>query len=404
MRTMAILWLSVQLSVFSQFTLAHTNQAADQEPIQGTSVSAAASVTWRDNGVVESGSAWQIPGALMGGEALPVTENTTVDDVWIKLHHYSASGVYGLIEISSHEGTDSASLHHAMVGLRKPWQDVILRWEAGRSSALFSPSNTEHASERLFSETPLVYDVFFGRQYNDEGMRLRTSYGGFELGIESWRGAAFPATSGENGGAKDIYLQYTYNKNAWQWTMGSWWFQADAQQRTDQRYNSEHNHGSTVSITVPSTEFSGTTETYGFFWRNQWQLSERSAVNFDAEWLWSQVSGDLRDATRQAQLDSDWQGGWVQVAFNYEGHALALRQEKLILDNQLRGAAANQLALDSGLINDGHEPSRTTLLYGFKITPNLRLRLEWTQDESSIEDIQRAAIGLVWQQALWPAS
>ena len=379
-------------------SVAHAHSDADSEV--GTTVSAAISATWRDDGVILTDGAWQIPGVLMGGEAYPVEENAAVDEASLTLQHRAASGIHGLLQISSHDNGSEAEVHHAYAGYDLALAGTRLNLEGGRMAAAMTPSNGEHASARLFSETPLVLDAFLGRQLNDEGLRAQWRWHGFELGAESWRGSAFPATSGEDGGSHDVYLHHKGHVGTVQWYTGIWWLQADALNRQDTRYSSGHTHGTTTTVTVPEAWFDGRTRISGAFLRLDAALSTNLHWLTQIEGLQLEAEGDLRDSTREVELNSEHNGGWIQTSLRWQAHEAGVRWERLALDNELTGAAASVLATEAGVYTE-HDPTRTTALYSWHASPSFRVRVEWTRDETQSEAIDRIGVGLVWQETLW---
>ena len=373
----------------------------DLSPEPGTKVEAAVSVTWRDKGVLLNEGLWQIPGVLMGGEAYPVEEGTSVDDARIGVYHRSERDVFGYLQVSSHSGSQEAELHHAFAGADVATGPVMTTLVAGRMAAAITPANAEHASDRLFSEAPLALDAFLGRQLNDEGVRLVLSHGPLQLGLESWRGSAFPATSGEGGGSGDVYIHVRDQHGALRYHAGLWWLYADAMNRQDTRYNAGgHQHGNAASVVVPEYWFDGETEMAGVFVRLGWQWARQTALDVDAQWLQVSTAGVLRDTTRRAELDGDDNGGWVQASIRHGDHQWGVRWEQLVLENQLSGAAAEAMAIQTQLYNQGHDPGRASMIYRWQLHPDLAVRVEAVDDRIQSQHQQRFAFGLVWKTAL----
>ncbi|MEJ2741617.1 MAG: hypothetical protein P8176_03825 [Gammaproteobacteria bacterium] len=378
--------------------LAHAHSRQDDE--LGSKVSAALSATWRNDGAeLQESGVWQIPGALMGGEAYPVEKGTSLDDANLTIQHNSENGIYGLLQISSHDNGNEAEIHHAYAGYTFFIGDSRLNLEGGRSAAEMTPSNAEHASNRLFSESPLALDVLLGRQLNDEGLRARWQWQDWILGAESWRGSAFPATPGDNGGSFNVFLHHQEQWGRSRWRTGIWWLQADADERLDSRYLSGHTHGS-ATVTAPEVSFSGRSELVGAFLRLDHTLTSDRQWQLQAEWIQADVDGSLQDSTHQADHIGTHRGAWVQTALRQHQHELGVRWEHLALDNTLIGAGAPSLASIANLYND-REPTRTTFLYAWHATDTFLIRCEWTRDNSQEDSTDRFAVGLVWQETLW---
>ena len=374
---------------------------SDIDLIPETSVDAAMVVNYRSDSYVDEGVPWYVLGAMMGGEAVPANQGFSLDEVFVTLSHVDENDVYALLKLASHQG-ESVEFEHAYLGYRLLSSDrVYLNLEVGRMAASFSPANLEHTDTRLVSDAPLALDVFFGRQYSDDGVRLLSgNHRGFLFGIEAWQGEAFPATSGEEGGAMDIFVQYKKHSKDITWSLGSWYMQAEADSRTDNRYDSGHSHGVVVNES-PLYWFDGDTTLYGVYLDAQWQMTSQMALGVDVQWLWQEIDGAIRDETRQANLISEANGGWLETSLSYQQHRVGLRYDRLVIENDFTGVAGEALAELSHLNNQGHNPTRTTLAYRFQIQPALALRAEWQNDRSSPDREDSWLLGMVWQKNLW---
>lgn len=374
---------------------AHTKQDNEKKP--GLYIDAALAASWRSEGaMVKRDGIWQIPGVLMGGEAFPVEKSYSLDDAFIDLNYRHPSGVYAQIQLASHDNSLEVELHHALAGIE--WGRASIKGfaEGGRMAATFTPANPEHASQRPFSETPLALDAFFGGQLNDEGARAGMHFAGFTLAVESWRGRAFPATPGEDGGALDAYLHYHITSNRLRGHVGLWGYQAQALNRTDDRYNAGHSHGNSSNVSAPELWFDGDTDAAGVFARIQWPVQESIVLSAEAQWMQVKPQGNVRDTMSVSEMKGHYEGGWSQALVQVQRHGLGIRYERLTLENQLSGAAAADLARASGLLNEGFEPNRTTLLYQFTQNDMLSWRLEWVDDQSMPEQTDRIVLGVVW--------
>ncbi|MCG8312981.1 MAG: hypothetical protein MI976_07165 [Pseudomonadales bacterium] len=378
----------------------------------GTNVNATLVINYRDESMVASSDGqllpWYVSGAMMGGEALPYEEGIIVDEASLSIFHMSENGVYGNLKLMSHH-QESAELEHAYVGLHllPEATKAPLRIEAGRMAGLFSPENPLHGSDRLMTESPLALDVFLGRQFNDDGVRLLWGSlargSGFLLGAEIWRGDAFPASAAQGGEAYDIFARYHYRVTDWDFTLGGWAMDANAEGRTDNRYDSSHNHGVDASD-IPAYTFDGDSELTGINVAVRWRASENLSLALRSEWYWLTLTGIIADETRSADIESDADGGWLQLELGYSMHTLGLRYETLVFENHFIGAGGEPLANDLSLNNQGFEPKRTTLGYRYQLRPQIQLRAEWVRDDTQEDDSElgdRFVLGVVWKQELW---
>lgn len=382
-----------------QKAVAHTAAV----PQVGTQASAALSATWRNEGAVLTNGRWQIPGVLMGGEAYPVEESVTLDEARINLSHRNEKGAYGLLQVASHDNNVNAELHHALMGYEFSSDFLPLTVEAGRMAGQFTPANGVHATDRLYSESDLALDAFFGRQWNDSGLRITARPLGFILGLEHWRGDAFPATRGDNNDSYDLFLHHRIQHHAVDWHSGLWFLSADALQRVDQRYGvGAHNHGNSQATTAVPFWFSGQTQAEGAFVNLNWALVDARVLHIGGEWMRIEPEGVLADTTRSAPMNSRYDSARLQVSLESGPHEVGLRWEQLMLDNTLAGPAAEVLSVLAGLNNDGLEPTRGTFIYRWQVDNTLALRTEWSLDKVSSEEKHRVALGAIWKTQLWP--
>lgn len=402
-------YLSIVICLFPVFVQAHYIPASEV-PI---SVNASLATTWRSDNRVDEYDFWQVPGTMMGGDAWPVEKGVQIDEMKLGLGVRVDQNIYGVIEVGSHaSGADDHSavdLEHAYLGYvcceeTGPW---VL--EVGRMVGAFSPSLSSHASDRLASEAPLISDVFFGRNFHDDGARFMWHSESLNAGAEIWKGNAFPATSSA-GTAWDIFASYTFNRGGLRLVTGAWFYQSSAEARSDHRYGGSHQHtpvappGITAD-TFPDTRFTGDSDLYGVHADVSYQTENRHwTLGFKTEFMQMDMDGILHDDIgRVANVDAQQMGAWAQPYVTLNAHTFGVRAEWLSTDNQITGAAANQLSTDSGLANpDGFEPSRYNVIWLWQWRENIALRTEVIEDKSLPDDQLRFAVGVVWKQALWP--
>lgn len=380
------------------------------EPI---TVNASLSSTWRSHNVVEENEYWQIPGTNMGGDAWPVEKGVTIDEMKLGLGVRMDANTYGIVEIGTHasgsEDHSSISLEHAYLGFvccgdTGPWV-----FEIGRMSAALAPSLSEHATNRLASESALITDVFFGRNFHDDGARIMWHTDSLIAGVEIWKGDAFPATaSGDQ--SWDVFARYQLNTQNFKLTTGAFSYHSSAETRSDHRYGGGHQHtpvavpGETASI-FPDTRFTGDTNINGVH-------AEMAYVGDDKDWTFGfktevmqmDMNGMLHNAgLNVVNLDSVQTGAWAQPYITWQKHTVGVRAEWLTTDNQITGAAASQLSIDSGMANPTElEPSRYSAIWLWQWRENIALRTEVIEDKSLVEDELRFAFGVVWTKVLWP--
>lgn len=374
-------------------------------PAMGTSVNAAISTSWRDNAGVEESQRWQIPGLLMGGEALPVEKGLVLDEARLSLTH-NTNTWHAQLETGTHDNADSIELEQAFAGYRFRSTGITLTLEGGQRVGVFSPYNGQHPSERLFSEATLLQDAFLGRHFADRGFHLRTQFlQSFTLGLEHWRGDSHPATEGKNGGANDIYLHWQKAFSTLDIRSGAWGMRAEADDREDTRYSGGHSHGN-VTLESPAYWFDGQTDTAGIFVVFASSQFATLKPSLTLEWLQQSVDGDVRDETRLAHLDGDYNAWRIEPSITWHQHQIGLRYEQLVLENALSGNGAAPLADTTGLNNPGVDPERIALAYRYALSPAFSLRAEYTQEKTQwtgtqLDQRNRVALGIIWQDTLW---
>jgi hypothetical protein len=366
-------------------------------------VDATVAVTARSAGAVGRNEYWRIPGALMGGHAWPAEQGFSLDEMSLSLGYRIDGNFFALAKAAQHgsQGEHSeVAIEHASIGYVCCGDET--RWiaETGRMSALFSPSIALHASSQVFVDTPLIADVFLGRHFHDDGLRLRRQTDhGLNVGMELWRGHAFPASADEKGGAADLFAALLHKRGRLRLETGIWSLLARAWQRPDHRYSEAHSHAGANAEPVADIRFTGDSVLGGVHGRVQWQLSADRALALRAEWMTVRADGDIADATRQALISSRYSGVLLQPELRMGRHLFALRGEQLVLDNHLTGAAAQVLAGDANLINDDN-PWRIGLGWRWQWRDSIAVRAELSHDASTADPHNRVALGLVWQQAL----
>lgn len=370
-----------------------------------TSIDSAAVITWRSAAAVDDTTAWRLPGFLMGGESWPVDEGVSLDEINLSGKYAVDDSVYAVAKAGIHGGGkgsdhgDAIEIQHAYLGWRSDCDRFCLAAEAGKMSALFSPSMTEHPSTRPFSEASLILDTFFGRDFHDQGARiLLQSDWGFGGGIEHWRGQAFPATATDSSDNNDIFIRYDLHRDAIIATLGVWAMRAEAENRIDHRYSADHTHSSNTAPVFPSVRFTGTTDLQGLHTSIRWSITPDWALGLSGEWSTADADGFLQNNQRVADLVSEAQGSWIQPAVHWRTHTLALRSEQLQVDNYLEGAGAPALTLDSGLSTSGHNPERLSAVWLWQWKPNIGLRAEVIDDRSLPDDAARFTFGIIWRQ------
>ncbi|MEE4251347.1 MAG: hypothetical protein V2I38_12210 [Alcanivoracaceae bacterium] len=358
-------------------------------------------VTARSDGAVASDEYWRIPGVLMGGHAWPAQRGISMDELSLSLGYRIDENLFAVIKAAQHDGHDGGpSIDHAWVGYVCCDSVGPLVIEAGRMSAAFTPSVSEHSSARIFSDASLPADAFLGRHFHDHGMRVwRHHPNGLSFGMELWQGEAFPASADEDGGAGDVFASINHQRGRLTLQTGVWALFARANERPDHRYTEDHTHGGIGAVPPADVRFSGDSLLSGIHALVGWQVRTDVHAALRMEWMQVEADGVIEDITRRATIDSVYSGIVLQPEMTIARHSFAVRAEQLVLDNHVTGAAALPLSQDANLIND-HNPWRLALGWRWQWRDAVALRADLTRDATLGKAENRAAIGFVWHQSL----
>ncbi|WP_375177626.1 porin [Marinobacter mobilis] len=378
----------------------HVMPAAPE--VSSLSVDAGFSTTYRTGTVVPTVGVWQIPGVLMGADAYGASDTFNLDGANIHLKWHGAQRAHASLDIGSHHDGDVA-LEEALAGYRIADPGNVML-EAGRMKARFSAENRAHAYTRPFSENNLIYDAFYGAHYVDEGARVSSRpVAGLELGVEAWRGGHYPATEGKEGMAQDAYAHWYGGAGPWVLGLGAWVMLADASERPDDRLVGGHSH--TVSVDQNADlVFSGQQDSAGARLSLLWQGRSAWSLGLTGEVVKVEVDGELRDRQRQAHLEGDSLGWWLQPELRWQQHALAVRYVQLVLDNHLVGAGGPVLAEDAGFLQNGTDPDWLGVSYRYQLQDGFGVRAEWTRNRSTGEAEDYLGFGIYWAHQLWSST
>ena len=136
------------------------------------------------------------------------------------------------------------------------------------------------------------------------------------------------------------------------WQLQGWYLSAQADNRQDDRSASGHSHSASTS-TAFSGRFSGDTEAAGVYLETGWRWAAEQRLGLRAEWLTVTVDGRVENdtATQEIGLAGDYQALLLEPSLRWQAHTLALRYERLSIQNSLTGAAVGTLGAEAGLIN-----------------------------------------------------
>ncbi len=358
-------------------------------------VSVSTSLTYRSSAAVEKNEPGLIPGAMQGGEALPVEEGLVVDDAQIVGTWVSPAEFFVRSSLMSHQYAGEAELEFESLWVGARSTPLALDLAVGKMFTRVSPTAAWHASQSLFSEAPLLADVFWGRHFTDTGIRVAKDMGAFALGLEAWNGDSWPASTGE--GSMDAYLHYNQTWHSLALSAGLWGGSARADGRSDTRYSVGHSHGG-QNIVNPAGDyqFTGDIEMAGVFAKATFPVGP---IEFSSELEVADQSssGQLSLLNQQSALEADYRAVRVKCSAAYQKHTWALSFERLTLENRFYGSISELFVETAGLLNNTLEPTKTSLVWHYQWRPELGVRSEWVDDKSASEQgDRRFNLGIHW--------
>ncbi|MEN9502737.1 MAG: hypothetical protein RI964_2022 [Pseudomonadota bacterium] len=385
----------IPASVFAHEQEQHSTVAAQPK----LTIEAAASTTWNSQTAADSNGLWRIPGALMGGHALPAQKGGKIDDaaVWGSYHPSQRTTLNAGLAVHN-DGSASVEVENLSVDHQfntpKP-----LSISAGVIEPEFSPTAHHHPSTDTFADANLVADAFWGRSIHDKGVRIAGKpTPNLEVGAEVWNGDFFPAKSGD--GAQDVYIKWQHTHQDWDIAAGGWAMQAQATQRSDERYfDGGHTHATATATLPVDVKFTGDTQMAGS-WLSV-DAPERHGIRpqLRYEAAQTQSNGQLADTTHTAAYKTDHLGFAITPSIRFRDYQLSYRFEKLSLDNHLSGNGAQVLAEETNLINSAN-PQRQTWQIAGQVRKNWGWRVAYVKDHTLATADQRVNVGLTWQDKL----
>tara|TARA_R110001592_G_scaffold112966_6_gene311656 strand:- start:2882 stop:4078 length:1197 start_codon:yes stop_codon:yes gene_type:complete len=380
--------------LLSQGGMSHEAGSA-KTPLVTSGLSVYISYSYRDKSYLDSDSEWQIPGTLMGGEALPVEEYAALDDASAD-YQYALSPNHGIqLSAEAHGGHGTTEFKFTHYWYLHQWHlsdTKTARLEIGRMAGIFSNTANWHASQNAYSEASLTGDIFWGRSLVDNGVRGSYFSGPWTFGAELWQGDSWLADNGEAG---DVFAKYEGNTKQLTYSINAWLLAANAEERRDSRYFGGHAHGNVV-VTSSDASFNGKVRAFGLDAEVGLATGTRSQLTLTMNLAQLDQKGDLVESQRRAQLDSRYDSAQLGLNWRYSHHELAARYEHLNLDNTLSGPAAILIGSNTSLDNpNGVDPKRATVSYRYHHNENLSLRFEWVDETLGTIEQERWVAGFV---------
>jgi hypothetical protein len=249
--------------------------------------------------------------------------------------------------------------------------------------------NEIHAHAWDFTDQPLAYQAFFGRQLAQDGVQVKWLAPTdlfIELGAESGNGQGFPGTrragNGLNGGTVFVHVGSDYGDSA-SWRAGVSYVDLRAE---DRAYDDTDDVGQPVV-----NSFSGTSRTWvgdvTFKWAPQSNPTQRN-LKMQAEYLRRSEDGDLVfDVVGLALSDSyrSEQSGWyAQGVYQFRPRwRVGARYDALDSGSPDIGLAdSGTLPLEAFPTLRTASPSRATVMLDWNPSEFSRLRAQYAWDDA----------------------
>lgn len=334
----------------------------------------------------DSEQMYQFPGVMLGQEATVRDEGVAIEDLQLLALKKLKSETYvkGKLGYHQHSGAGELELEGLSLGKHFRFGTQNLTLELGKMSSEITPSANYHPSQDAFADTPLLSNVFFGGHHKDSGIRGRWSYLDWSLLLEGFNGENWPYSNGEY--HVQAGIQYTFKSVQHSLHVGVWSAEGSAKNRIDERYQQAHNHGQNVfDNDLISYQFNGDITQQGAFALWQYKFDPNWQVRSEFEYIQQIQDGSLYDDNQTGFIEQTMDGYRLQLGLSYENHQLEISHETLVIDNQFADTST-LFAEQLGLINQSFEPTQIKIAYLWQWQPQLRIRLQWQNDQTVIEN------------------
>lgn len=330
---------------------------------------------------------YELPGFALGGEAGLNEAGFGIGHTEISASSNIDQHFFGkfTMAIAEHEGETEVELEEAYVQTLGLGNGLTVT--GGRFFSAMGYLNEQHAHAWDFADAPLIYRGLFGNQLLDDGVRVAyvaPTETFLEVGVEALSGKKFPA-----GGEQDSFAANTLfahlggdigDSHSWQVGV-SRWAANDIEGRTSG--GDAHSGGSeeTPSFTGESA-ISALDAVYKWA-PNGNPKNENLKIQF--EYFVREEDGDIvllnSGPPEETTTYEGTQSGWyVQSVYQFQPHwRVGARYDALTADNS---GSDDAVLEEAGLDDEGHTPTRTSLMVEWVPSEFSRVRLQFNQDDS----------------------
>ncbi len=317
---------------------------------------------------------YALPGFALGDESGLDKEGFSLGETEITLSSNTDQYWRGqaTLSLADDNGETSTELEEAFIetlGL-----DHGLTFRAGRFFSGIGYLNGKHTHAWNFNDAPLVYRAMFGNQIKQDGLRLNWALPTeqyIELGVEVGNGQSFPVGGLHRGIGDWAAFAKTggdINDSA-SWQLGLSHFQAgDVKERTSTTH-----------------QFSGDSKLNGLDAVLKWSPNgdnTQKGLVLQGEYYQRSEDGDVDiNGLGASNLSSDQTGWYAESIYKFEPHWKAgLRYDRL--NSDITGNN-NSVLQPAGLLDEGHNPHRSSAMLEWSPSEFSRIRLQYNHDSST---------------------
>jgi len=333
--------------------------------------------------------AYELPGFALGGEAGLGEKGFTVGHTELIMSANIDDKFFGklTLALADHEGVTEVELEEVYIQTLGLGNGFTVK--AGRFFSEIGYLNQQHAHFWDFADAPLIYRGLFGNQLIDDGLQVTwvaPTDSFLQLGVEALSGSRFPAGgTSDDVGAWTAFVDIGGDigiEHSWQLGLSHW--QASDIEGRESGGHGDHGHGGAAE--TPS--FSGDSTINALDLVYKWAPNgnaKNKNFKFQFEYFERQEDGEISmlnsgPPVEMTSYDGHQKGWYAQVVHKFKPQWQAgLRYDQL--DSNNTAADAGVLA-EAGLDNEGHKPSRVSVMLEWLPGEFSRVRLQYNRDES----------------------
>jgi hypothetical protein len=331
-------------------------------------------------------SDYELPGFMLGGEAGRGEKGFQLGHNELVLSANIDDMYYGKMTtvLADHDGATEVELEEAYIETLGLGGGAAIK--AGRFFSGIGYLNSQHPHSWDFSDAPLIYRGLFGDALRDDGLQLSwvaptDLY--LKLGAELTRGAQFPAggAANEGAGAQAAFIKIGGDvgvSHSWQLGLSHW--SAEVVERS----SGGHAHGGGATE-VPTYSGDSSVSGIDFVWKWAPDGNARDRnLKVQAEYFVRNEEGTVEmvgtDPVESSSYDGRQSGWYAQGVYQFMPRwRVGLRHDQLESDNS---GSDDAVLGEAGLDDEGHKPSRNTLMLDYSRSEYSRIRLQLARDNS----------------------